>query len=87
MLYKRKQIYWIDGFIGGKRVKSCTGFKDKSRALKLYYDLMEKDMIRKRLGLKFYQNFYLVIFQLDLFSASETNIEQAVFSMQAQATH
>jgi len=54
MLYKRKQIYWIDGFIGGKRVKSCTGFKDKSRALKLYYDLMEKDMIRKRLNLKFY---------------------------------
>jgi len=29
MLYKRKQIYWIDGYIGGNRIKMCTGFKDK----------------------------------------------------------
>jgi len=53
MLYKRKQIYWIDGFIGEKRFKTCTGFKDKSRALKLYFELLKKDMISKRLGSKF----------------------------------
>jgi hypothetical protein len=54
MLYKKKQIYWIDGFIGAKRIKICTGFKDKSRALKFYFDLVEKDMVHKRLHLKFY---------------------------------
>ena len=53
MIYKRKQIYWVDGVIGGKRVKTCTGFKDKSRAMKFYYDLMKKDMVRKRLDFKF----------------------------------
>ena len=42
MLYKRKQIYWIECLIGGKKVKTNTGFKDKSRALKFYFDLMEK---------------------------------------------
>jgi len=54
MLFKRKQIYWVDGFIGDKKVKANTGFKDKSKALKFYFDLMEKDMIRKRLGVKSY---------------------------------
>jgi len=52
MLFKRKQIYWVEGFIGGKKIKTSTGFKDKTRALKFYFDLMEKDMIRKRLDIK-----------------------------------
>lgn len=54
MLYKRKQIYWIECLIGGKKVKTSTGFKDKSRALKFYFDLMERDMIQKRLDIKSY---------------------------------
>ena len=53
MLYKRKQIYWIDGYIGRKKIKTCTGFKDKSRALKYYFDLMKKDMISKRLDINY----------------------------------
>jgi hypothetical protein len=56
MIYKRKQIYWIDELIGGKRIKTCTGFKDKSRALRFYYDLMQKEMVNKRLGLKLQRN-------------------------------
>jgi len=50
MLYKRKQIYWIDGYIGGNRIKMCTGFKEKVRAQKFYFNLMEKSMIESRLS-------------------------------------
>jgi hypothetical protein len=55
MLYKRKQIYWIDGFIGGQRIKTCTGFNDKGRALKFYFNLMEKEMIQNRLSSKIFK--------------------------------
>ena len=50
MLYKRKQVYWIDTYIGGKRIKMCTEFKDKSRAQEFYLWLMKKTMITNRLG-------------------------------------
>jgi hypothetical protein len=50
MLYKRKQIYWIDGYIDGKRIKMCTELKDKVRAQELYLSLFQKTMITNRLG-------------------------------------
>jgi hypothetical protein len=50
MLYKRKQVYWIDGYIDGKRIKMCTELKDKARAQQLYLSLFQKTMITNRLG-------------------------------------
>jgi len=49
MLYKRKQIYWIDSYIGGKRLKICTNIKDKARAKKFLLNLIKESMIKKRL--------------------------------------
>lgn len=49
MLYKRKQIYWIDSYIGGKRLKICTGIKNKARAQKFLFNLIKESMIKKRL--------------------------------------
>ena len=43
MFYKRKQICWIDRYISGNRIKMCTGFKDKVRAQKLFFDLIEME--------------------------------------------
>ena len=50
MLYKRKQLYWIDGYIGDNRIKMCTGFKDKEKAQKFFLSLMESSMIKNRLS-------------------------------------
>ena len=50
MLYKRKQVYWIDCYVGDNRIKMCTGFKDKKKAQKLFLNLMEKAMIKNRLS-------------------------------------
>ena len=49
MLYKRKQVYWVDSYIGGKRVKICTEMKDKAKAQKFLLNLIEESMIKKRL--------------------------------------
>ena len=49
MLYKRKQVYWIDGYVGDKRIKICTGFKDKKKA-HIFLNLMGRTMIKNRLG-------------------------------------
>ena len=49
MLYKRKQVYWIDGYVGDKRIKMCTGCKDKEKAQKFYFNLMGESMIKNRL--------------------------------------
>ena len=50
MLYKRKQVYWIDGYVGDKRIKMCTGFKDKKKAQEFYFNLMGESMIKNRLS-------------------------------------
>jgi len=49
MLYKRKQVYWVDSYIGGKRLKICTGIKDKAKAQKFLLNLIKESMIKKRL--------------------------------------
>tara|TARA_B100000686_G_C16731597_1_gene940999 strand:+ start:924 stop:1112 length:189 start_codon:yes stop_codon:yes gene_type:complete len=49
MLYKKKQVYWIDSYIGGKRLKICTEIKDKARAQKFLFNLIKESMIKKRL--------------------------------------
>ena len=49
MLYKRQQIYWIDSYVGGKRLKICTGIKNKARAQKFLLNLIKESMIKKRL--------------------------------------
>ena len=49
MLFKRKQVYWVDGYIDGKRIIICTGFKDKQRAQKFYLNLVKETMIKSRL--------------------------------------
>ena len=50
MLYKRKQVYWIDGYVGDKRIKMCTVCKDKEKAKKFYFNLMGESMIKNRLS-------------------------------------
>jgi hypothetical protein len=50
MLYKRKQVYWVDGYVGDKRINICTEFKDKERAREFYLRLIKKSMITERLG-------------------------------------
>ena len=50
MLYKRKQVYWIDGYVDDKRIKICTGCKDKEKAQKFYFNLMGESMIKNRLS-------------------------------------
>ena len=42
MFYKRKQIYWIDGYVGDNRIKMCTGFKDKEKIQKFFFQLNQK---------------------------------------------
>ena len=52
MLYKRKQIYWIDTVYKDKRIKECTGSKSKKKAEEYASRLMRDLMIRNRLGFK-----------------------------------
>lgn len=51
MLFKRKQVYWIDGYLDGKRIKTSTGFKDKQRAQEFYLNLVKETMIKNRLNM------------------------------------
>ena len=52
MLYKRKQIYWIDTVYKDKRIKECTGSKSKKKAEEYASRLMLDLMIQNRLGFK-----------------------------------
>ena len=52
MLYKRKQIYWIDTVYMDKRIKECTGSKSKKKAEEYASRLMRDLMIQNRLGFK-----------------------------------
>ena len=49
MLYKKKQVYWIDSYICGKRIKICTELKNKARAHKFLLNLIKESIIKKRL--------------------------------------
>ena len=52
MLYKRKQVYWIDTVYKDKRIKECTGSKSKKKAEEYASRLMRDLMIQDRLGVK-----------------------------------
>ena len=52
MLYKRKQVYWIDTVYKDKRIKECTGAKSKKKAEDYANRLMRELMIQDRLGVK-----------------------------------
>ena len=52
MLYKRKQVYWIDTVYKDKRIKECTGSKSKKKAEEYASRLMLDLMIQNRLGFK-----------------------------------
>ena len=52
MLYKRKQIYWIDTVYKDKRIKECTGTKSKKKAEEYASRLMREFMIQDRLSFK-----------------------------------
>ena len=53
MLYKRKQIYWVDTVYKDKRIKECTGSKSKKKAEEYAGRLMLKIMIQNRLDFKY----------------------------------
>jgi hypothetical protein len=57
MLYKRKQIYWIDIVYKDKRLKECTGSKSKKKAEEYASRLIRHLMIEDRLGSKTLANF------------------------------
>jgi hypothetical protein len=52
MLYKRKQIYWIDTVYKDKRIKECTGTKSKKKAEEHASRLMRDLMVQNRLSFK-----------------------------------
>ena len=52
MLYKRKQVYWIDTVYKDKRIKECTGYKSKKKAEEYASRLIRNLMIQDRLGVK-----------------------------------
>jgi len=52
MLYKRKQVYWIDTVYMDKRIKKCTGSKSKKKAEEYVSKLIRDIMIEDRLGFK-----------------------------------
>ena len=52
MIYKRKQVYWIDTVYKDKRVKECTGSKSKKKAEEYAVKVIRDLMIQDRLGLK-----------------------------------
>jgi hypothetical protein len=52
LLYKRKQVYWIDTVYKDKRIKECTGCKSKIKAEEYASKVMRELMIQDRLGLK-----------------------------------
>ena len=52
MLYKRKQIYWIDNIYKDKRIKECTGSKSKKKAEEYANRIMRDLMSQDKLGFK-----------------------------------
>ena len=52
MLYKRKQVYWIDTVYRDKRIKECTGSKSKKKAEEYASKVMRDLMIQERLDFK-----------------------------------
>ena len=52
MLYKSKQVYWIDTVYKDKRIKECTGIKSKKKAEEYASRVMQDLMIQDRLGWK-----------------------------------
>jgi len=52
MLYKRKQVYWIDTVYKDKRIKECIGSKSKKKAEEYASRVMRDLMIQDRLGFK-----------------------------------
>tara|TARA_B100000686_G_C16715859_1_gene931940 strand:+ start:677 stop:859 length:183 start_codon:yes stop_codon:yes gene_type:complete len=52
MIYKRKQIYWIDTVYKDKRIKKCTGFKSKKKAEEYASKVIRNLMIEDRLSFK-----------------------------------
>ena len=52
MLYKRKQVYWIDIIHKDKRIKEFTGSKSKKKAEEYAIRVMRDLMIQNRLDFK-----------------------------------
>ena len=52
MLYKRKQVYWIDTTYKDKRIKECTGSKSKKKAEEYASKIIKDIMGRDRLSFK-----------------------------------
>ena len=52
MIYKRKQVYWIDTVYRDKRIKECTGSKSKKKAEEYASKVMRDLMIQERLDFK-----------------------------------
>ncbi len=52
MLYKRKQVYWIDTVYKDKRIKECTGFKSKKKAEEYASKVIKDLMVQDRLSFK-----------------------------------
>ena len=52
MLYKRKQVYWIDTVYKDKRIKKCTGSKSKKKAEEYATKVIKDLMIQDRLSFK-----------------------------------
>ena len=52
MLYKRKQVYWIDIVYKDKRIKECTEYSSKKKAEEYASKVMRDLMIQDRLRFK-----------------------------------
>ena len=52
MLYKRKQVYWIDTVYKDKRIKECTGSKSKKKAEEYASKVIKDLMVQDRLSFK-----------------------------------
>jgi hypothetical protein len=52
MLYKIKQVYWIDIVYKDKRIKECTQYNSKKKAEEYSSKVMRDLMIQDRLSFK-----------------------------------
>ena len=52
MLYKRKQVYWIDIVYKDKRIKECTEHNSKKKAEEYASKVVRNLMIEDRLRFK-----------------------------------
>ena len=52
MLYKRKQVYWIDIVYKDKRIKECTDHNSKKKAEEYASKVIRNLMIQDRLRFK-----------------------------------